>query len=411
MNAIVVNIGNELLNGHTLNKNGYAIAKELTSQGVEVLEIVSIQDSKIALHNVLNRVEQTADFCVITGGLGPTQDDQTRFDFADFFGLECHYTESCFSHIINVMGERGREFSKENKVQCYVPEGATTLKNPLGTALGIYYASSKVKYFLTPGVPSEMNFILNDSILPTLSQEKKWIKAEWYTYGLGESKLTHILGEWQPPQGITFASLPSEKFLLVRISTHTLSVLDKAWQEAKLFLDNALPKDFLLPEAGVIHSLGKQLQNENAFLGTAESCTGGLVGSLITGLSGSSNWFKGSIVSYANDVKINALGVKLASLEKFGAVSEEVATEMVEGSARELKVEAAVSLTGVAGPNGGSIDKPVGLVCIGIYWKGKSCSLQKLFRGNREEVRLRSTYYALNELRKFIQKSTCTSEQ
>lgn len=412
MKAIILNIGNELLFGRTINTNAAKISLALNTIGVETVEVRALSDDEASLHNALNHLPNQVDTVIITGGLGPTPDDLTTEIVGSFIQEDLTLYPQAEEHIARFFKEAWSEVRDVNISQAYFPKSASLLANPHGTAMGFEVSYEGRRIFCTPGVPHECLHMVSDEIIPRLSQnqDQKLIQTEFYTYGLGETRQTQIFEGYHLPSEIQFASLPSRSGLLVRLSQFASSAeeqqvqaeLEKHHLALQALIQEKYP-EVVMGELPLLPWIEAMLVREGLQVSVAESCTSGLLGYHLTQTPGSSQWFVGGVQSYANSVKSQALGVRSESLANYGAVSEEVAQEMALGVATLLDTDIALSITGIAGPDGGTPDKPVGTVCFAIYFQGELFSETKRLRGMRTEVRERSVWHALDFLRRIYQ--------
>ncbi len=420
MKATILNIGNELLNGRTVNTNATQMALDFNQIGVEITEVRVLADDADSLIQSLNHLSASTDLVVITGGLGPTPDDMTREIVAQWSDSELVLFPEAEAHLQTIFGDRFTSMREVNIIQAYFPQAAKLLPNPHGTAMGFYLNHSipdmdnqNLLICCVPGVPYECLKMVKNQIIDKLlaDQPLVLIQREFYSFGLGESRQTEVFKDYEIPYGVIFASLPSRSGLLVRLSMwseNTPAARDKSVQLVDLVNTNlqALISDVypevIVGKAPLLQYIESYLIEHHLKISTAESCTSGLLGFVLTQTAGSSQWYEGGIQSYSNEVKMNQLGVKPYVLEEYGAVSEETVAEMALGVAQLLKTDIAVSISGIAGPSGGTDHKPVGTICFGLYIKGKLYTETKRLIGQREEVRERSAWYALDFLRRML---------
>ncbi len=407
MKAILISIGNELLNGSTLNTNATYLAKELYLIGYNVDKIFTIADGFEALKQTLNQFDSEPSICIVTGGLGPTPDDTTRFDISRYIETPLEERPELVEHILTIMGEeRGRDFLKENRVQTLIPAGAEILPNPVGTAVGFSLKHRNCHFFFTPGVPFETQRIFKDHIIPQLSPAEPWIRKELVTYGIGESLQTRLLESVDIASPLVFASLPSSWELLLRLSapaTH-IQQLNQTWEQILEAMRPYRECWTSLSGEKLLQTVSAELIKKSKTLSVAESCTGGGLGAALTSVSGSSHFFKGGVQAYSNSVKENLLNVNLSTLEQHGAVSEPCAREMADGVRQLISTDLAISITGIAGPNGGTVEKPVGTICFALSSNEGTYSETQHFRGDREIIRQRSILHALYMVHKKLHK-------
>ena len=400
--GFILNIGSELTEGHILNKNGFWLAQQLKKEHLHVQEISTIPDGKEELWRALQNIPEHIEFVILTGGLGPTKDDQTRFDFAAYFGLECLFSDFAAAHVQKIMPEHMRHLVKENSSQCYIPESAEILENMMGTACGMYAFLKNKHYFLLPGVPYEMKHLFETQVKSRLPKSNIYeATREILSQGIGESLQNKLLENVDFSDPFDFASLPSAKGLLVRIKAFDVE-LNQAEHLAELKKTEVLAAFaeyqqciLSVDKRTVLDQLTALLQNRSETISVAESCTGGGLGSVLTEKSGASAYFLGGVQTYSNSLKSQLLGVEAQVFESFGAVSEECALAMAIGCANLVKSDWAISVTGIAGPDGGSDEKPVGCVYVGVFGPQVHVAKRFLLRGDRTEIRERAVQVAL----------------
>lgn len=376
MVAEILTIGDELLIGQVLDTNATWMAERLTLMGVEVGRIVTLGDDAQVLLAELETAFLSADLVLITGGLGPTHDDVTRDVVAQYFGVPFRFDAHVFAHIEDLFARRGRTMPERNRVQAMIPEGFQVLHNPLGTAPGLWHSfghqgRDKVLVVL-PGVPHEMQGLMNSEVLPRLAQERglRTIRHRTLlTTGIGESHLADRLGDLTPylDAHTRLAFLPNAHGVRLRI---TAMGDDPAEVDARVDAFEAVLRvragRYIYGENGdtLEAIVGKMLREVGKTVAVAESCSGGLILHRLTNIPGSSQYVKGGMVAYCNDLKQHHLGVPLALLDHEGAVSESVALAMARGVRERFGADIGVASTGIAGPGGGTPEKPVGLVWI-----------------------------------------------
>lgn len=410
MKAEIITIGDEILIGQIVDTNSAWMAEQFNIHGIEVYQITSVHDNHEHILEALNNAAEKVDLVIMTGGLGPTKDDITKKTLCEFFGSELVIHEPTLEHIKNRFVKRNIDINKLNRDQALVPDNCTVLHNLLGTAPGLWFESNNTIFVSLPGVPFEMKYLVENEVLPRLVKTGK-TKAIYHktilTQGIPESMLAMKIEDFENnlPTNVKLAYLPSPMAVRLRLSA---TGTDK--NELEKLVENEVAKlQQIIPDAiygygdeTMAEAIGKLLLKAGKTLGVAESCTGGFISHLITSVPGCSAWYKGSVTAYANEVKKNVLGVQAETLEKFGAVSEQTACEMAAGVLKVLGADFAVATTGIAGPDGGTPDKPVGTVWIAVATE-KSVSAQKIvFGDNRERNILRSGQTALQFLRKVI---------
>ncbi|MGE0562625.1 MAG: competence/damage-inducible protein A [Flavobacteriales bacterium] len=411
MNLDIISVGDELLIGQTLNTNAHWIAAELDKIGFTIREHVSISDNR---EHILNRVDyslKNVDVVLITGGLGPTNDDLTMPVLNEYFGGKLVEDKTVYQDIERLILGRGFDMNERNKKQALVPDNCKVVRNMHGTAPGLWFERENRVVVAMPGVPFEMKVMITDTVIPWLRQ--KYVLPEIvhqmiYTQGLPESKLAEIIADWEDdlPQNIKLAYLPSPGRVKLRLSSkgNDRKAVQQQIDEQVTKLNAIIPNYiYSFDGRNIEEVIGDMLRNKKATLATAESCTGGYIAHLLTSVSGSSDYFIGSVVSYANQIKINELGVNPADIENYGAVSQQVVEQMAEGVLQKYGVDYAVATSGVAGPNGGTPEKPVGTVWIAVATKTTVTS--KLFTfGKIRSINIeRSAIAALGMLRGNLQ--------
>ena len=407
MKATIINIANEVLNGSTINTNATFLSLELGKLGYEVNEVLAIADGYDALSRTLDCLADDVQHIILTGGLGPTPDDTTRFDIARKLGLNLIEKPELKDDIIKIMGtDKGQEFIKENRVQTIFPESAEILRNPVGTAAGFHISHKKKHFYFVPGVPREMKVLFKDEIAPRLAPTNPLYRKELMTYGIGESLQTRLLADVVIPTDITFASLPSSGELLIRLSGSTLQakLIDDCFEEILEALKDHKEAWTSLCGEKLLTTISKELKAQSKTVAVAESCTGGGLGAALTSVDGSSQFFNGGVIAYQNSIKTDFLEVSTETINKDGAVSESCALQMAKGLEKHFKSDLNISITGIAGPNGGTKEKPVGTVCFGLSSKAGTLTETKHFRGDREQVRLRAQIHACYLLFKELNK-------
>ncbi len=404
MRMVIVSTGNELIRGKVVDTNSNFIAFALDSVGVEVDSIVIVGDDKNLLVDVLKRFVGRVDGIVVTGGLGPTDDDITRFALAELMGVELILDEISLDRIKEYFRTRGRVFCERNKIQAMIPKGAVALDNPVGTAPGIKMELGGTTIFALPGVPREMRVMFEKYVLDWLNTFKlrKMHMRKLNCVGLGESSIASELKTLveKYKEKVEFGTTVDDGIISLYIRSDVKSLVDEFAEGIYGVLGKEVvfsEDDVSLPEV-----VGSLLRERKSTLGVAESCTGGLLGKVITDVPGSSEYFIGGVVGYSNQMKEKVLSVPGKLLESKGAVSAEVAEEMVRGIIGLTGADFGLAITGIAGPGGGSSEKPVGLVYTACGSKNSGeIKIQKNLFGSigRDAVRVRSVVVSLNMLR------------
>ncbi|HAQ64968.1 MAG TPA: competence/damage-inducible protein A [Bacteroidales bacterium] len=413
MKAEIITIGDELLIGQVIDTNSAWMAAQLNAIGVDVKQITSIADARLQILHALSEAGNRARIVLISGGLGPTRDDITKQTLCEYFDTNLIVDESALADITAFFARRGISMTELNRKQSEMPAVCTSIPNPAGTARGMWFEKDNTIFISMPGVPFEMKTIMTDYVLPALKKRfpnTAVVHRTILTTGLGESFLAARIEAWENslPGYIKLAYLPQPGIVRLRLTARGCHE-DKLQKE----IDTLIEKLYgLIPELifgegtetleGVI---GKLLLSKKQTMATAESCTGGSIAQKITSVSGSSAYYKGSVVAYSNEIKQQVLNVDHESLAQNGAVSREVVEQMAQGACRVLNTNWAISVSGIAGPDGGTEEKPVGTVWIGVAGPDGVTSQKFLFGDNRERNNIRATIAALNMLRSKILQS------
>jgi nicotinamide-nucleotide amidase len=392
--------------GQVIDTNSAFIADKLGEIGIRINRITSVSDRVDEIISALNEASNRVRLILITGGLGPTNDDRTKTAIEKFFGSRFIINEDLLNHIKQLLRQRGVSMNDRNTDQAKVPDNCRIIPNRLGTAPGMWFEKNNCNFIFMPGVPFEMKAIIEDSKheLQETFGSPAIIHKTILTHGIAESALARSIQNWENdlPAYLSLAYLPSPGMVRLRISgNNTLdnsvyNIIDQKLIELKKIIPDYI---FGYDSDSMEKVIGDLLLERNATLSIAESCTGGYISSLITGIPGSSRYFIGSITAYSNEVKNKILMIDNEIITQFGAVSKNVAEGMAEGVRNKLGSQYSIATTGIAGPEGGSAEKPVGTVWIAIA--GPSGVRSKLFRFGDERNRniVRSSYSALNELR------------
>lgn len=373
MKAIILTIGNEVLSGQVVDTNAAWLGQQLSAEGISVKEKWSVADILEDIVEALNHSTSRGDLVITTGGLGPTADDLTCEALANYLGVARIFHEETFENLTKIIASFGKGPTESHRAQCMLPYGVTILPNTSGTAPGMYIKHQKVHIISLPGVPFEMKAIFYPHIKELLSRIKSGPKRMSHTFntiGEGETVLEDKIRDITAaaPHHISFAFLPDLYRVRIRVDLDSDSPEDYAiWLNILASIRTVL-KRYIAGENEVTLevAIGQILQQKKWMLSTAESCTGGYLAHMITAISGSSAYYQGSIIAYHNDVKSGQLHVAQETLSKFGAVSEEVVIAMAQGVLATLSTQVSIAVTGVAGPGGGSLEKPVGLVWIAL---------------------------------------------
>ncbi|MFC3809669.1 competence/damage-inducible protein A [Lacihabitans lacunae] len=408
--AEVITIGDEILYGQITDTNTQWISAEIDKVGIKTIRKTSIGDQESQILGILEEGFSRADILLMTGGLGPTKDDITKKTIAKYFNDTLEINKDAEAFVKDFFEKRGRPFTEINRQQAALPTKCTYLPNITGTAPGMWFEHNGKILVSMPGVPVEMKYLIEHEVIPRLKAFFELPVIEHHiisTIGIGESFLAETIEEWedQLPEHIRLAYLPS--FSQVRLRLTGFGDDRKIIQEQiKIEAEKVKPliASYIFSESNqtIAEAVGELLKSKNATLGVAESCTGGNIAHMITLIPGSSAFFLGGVVSYSNDAKMNVLKVKQETLTNFGAVSEQTVKQMAEGVRITMRSTYGIATSGIAGPDGGTADKPVGTVWIAVS-DGKTTEARLLKLGKQREVNIEySSVAALNLLRRFI---------
>lgn len=410
MNAIIITIGDEILYGQTIDTNSAWIGRELGLLGITLREILSISDDREAILEAIRSSSQRADIVFITGGLGPTRDDITKNCLAEFFGVGMKRNQDILKRLQQYFQKRGAETPEKTLPLADVPENCIALPNNKGTAWGMWFEEQNTIYVSMPGVPAEMKGLMSEQVLPKIKEVFELpniLHRHVLTAAVGESKLSDLLEDFedQLPKEVKLAYLPGLGTVKLRLTAKgdKRSILMKLLDEQAEKLYEKVGRFIYGEDDDVFEAvIGKILKQKGYMIATAESCTGGYIAHRITSVAGSSDYYQGSIVSYSNIIKINELGVSERTLEKEGAVSEATVAEMLKGICTKYKTDVGIAVSGIAGPGGGTKEKPVGTVWIAVG-KPDSPRLRKIqLPGNRLQNIEMTTVIALEMLRRYL---------
>jgi nicotinamide-nucleotide amidase len=407
MNAHIITIGDELLIGQVINTNQAHIGDALTSIGIDVTEMLTIGDSMDDILNAFGRSMSTAEVVIVTGGLGPTHDDITRKAVCTFFDTTMVPNPDVRRQIETFFAQRGRTWNAAAEEQSFTPKSAEVFPNPVGTAAGLRFVRDGHYFFVLPGVPYEMKEMMRESVLPYLTPRaggqvirRRTLK----TSGVPESVLAERLGDIEGMlQGSSLAFLPSASGVRMRITVHASTPAEADAEVARIearIREKVEKSIFGVDTEELEDVVGRLLKERGLTIAVAESCTGGRISSRITEVSGSSSYFERGVVTYSNASKTALLGVPAEMIAAHGAVSEEVARAMAEGIRRTAGTSIGISATGIAGPTGGTPEKPVGLVYVGYADAKESLVLRFRFGEGRDRVMERAGAAALELVRR-----------
>lgn len=411
VNASIITIGDELLIGQTIDTNSAFIAQQLNKIGIWVRRRVAIADDKPAILKTLAEEAGYSTIIIITGGLGPTADDITKPALCEYFGARLVVNDEALKNVTDIFLKLGRTLTDRNKAQAEVPDNCFMLPNRCGTAPGMWFEKAGVIYVSLPGVPHEMKDLMTTTVVPKLLQQLSLpavVHKTLLTAGQGESTIADRLMAFEAglPAHIKLAYLPSYGMVRLRLTGkhENKETVDKEITEAFAALKKLVAEWMVVDDDVLLQQAVSSLLKENGkTLATAESCTGGYLAHLITSLPGSSQIFNGSVVAYSNEVKQNILKVPLQILQTVGAVSEETVVQMALGACEQLNTDYALATSGIMGPGGGTPEKPVGTIWIGVASKEGKTKAQRLHlrfdRGRNIEL---TATAALNMLRRFV---------
>jgi nicotinamide-nucleotide amidase len=407
MNAEIITIGEELLIGQVIDTNSAWIAEQLNMAGIKVVQITSIADDHHAILKTLKEATGRAEIILMTGGLGPTRDDITKQALCEYFDSHLVFNQQAYENVERLFRMRGLPVTPLNRRQAEVPAACVPLPNPEGTAPGMWFERDGKYIVSMPGVPFEMRAMLINHVLPRFA---KYTSAHFIlhktilTHGVGESLLAKKIEQWENdlPENIRLAYLPQPGIVRLRLTAigNEKPLLEKQLNELDAKLNQIIPElVFGYDNDTMEEVVGRYLKNQGKTVATAESCTGGYIAHLITGVPGSSVYFKGSVVAYANELKENHLGVNPAAIAEHGAVSEVVVRQMADGVRLKMGTDYALAVSGIAGPDGGTEEKPVGTTWIALSSKEQTITQKFLFGEHRGRNIRKAALQALDMLR------------
>ncbi|MDZ7773675.1 MAG: competence/damage-inducible protein A [Balneolaceae bacterium] len=413
MTAEIISIGDELLLGDTVNTNASWLGRTLSGRGLQVRRVHTVGDRQELIRDCLEEALSRPGLVVATGGLGPTHDDVTKQAVAELFDCELRLHKPTLDFIRKVFDRRGIPFTRSNYHQAEVPEAAEVLFNTHGTAPGLWLERGEARLAVLPGVPHEMRHLVNEKVLPRLEQEG-WAASQPHTCylvtaGIGESTLSdEVLGDLSPWLGgeLSLAFLPGVEGVCLRVTGGTGDPQEGA-REMEPLLKRIRERagEHLVGEGreeSLARRVGELLRERELHIATAESCTGGRICDTLTDVPGSSDYVRGGIVAYDNEVKQQQLDVDPGVLREYGAVSRAVALQMAQGAATRLRADIGLSATGIAGPEGGTPDKPVGTVWVGYWSKERHFAFRACFTDDRQVNKDRTVAVALDAVRRTL---------
>lgn len=418
MRAEILTIGDEILIGQITNTNSVWIAQKLNLMGIKVVHMASVSDDKDAILKAFSDAQQRAEFVFVTGGLGPTKDDITKKLFAQYFNTILELDEKVLAHVKSFFDKRGREMNEANRQQALIPKGCTVIHNQSGTAPGMWFKKENTVFVSMPGVPYEMKDMMTNIILPKINTEYKLqhiYHKTVLTQGLGESFLAEKIEKWEDnlaAKNIKLAYLPQPGMVRLRLTTSGNDFEEiKKVVEKEIGILKILIKEYIFgfeeygEETPSLEKIVSELLRERKKkIALAESCTGGYISSLFTGIAGSSDIFNGAVVPYHNNIKHELLQVDNSVFEQHGAVSKECVLQMAEHAKLKFHSDYSIATSGIAGPAGGTPEKPVGTVWIAVSSPEKTLAMKFIFGDDRQRNIKMTAATALNMLRKMILK-------
>ncbi len=416
MNAEILTIGDEILIGQITNTNSVWIAQQLNLAGIKTVHMASVSDDESAIVKAFADAEQRADFVFITGGLGPTKDDITKKTFAAYFNTALELNADVLEDVDRFFTKRGRVLTEINRNQALVPKGCTVIRNAYGTAPGMWMKKNSTVFISMPGVPHEMKAMVTDSVLPKIKKENALphiYHKTVLTQGIGESTLAETIEAWEDAlasKNIKLAYLPAAGMVRLRLSTVGADpvLLQNTVQQEIESLKNIISKyiygyeEYGQEQPTLESIISQMLREKKQTLSLAESCTGGYVASLITSIPGASEVFKGAIVPYTNQAKHELLQVDEKVFTTVGAVSQECVEQLARHVIKKFHSDYAIAVSGIAGPTGGTPEKPVGTVWVAVADKAKVKTIKFQFGDHRGRNIVMTANAALNMLRKFM---------
>lgn len=413
----IITIGDEILIGQIVDTNSAFMAQLLNLNGISVKQISSVSDSREHILKALDEAKERADIILITGGLGPTKDDITKKTLCEYFNTTLRFDEGAYEDVVKIFSAFNKAVTPINRKQAEVPEICEVIRNHNGTAPGMWFDVEDKVYVSMPGVPYEMKALMTDQVVPKLKSRFKFpviYHKTVLTQGIGESALSERISDWEDnlaSSAIKLAYLPSPGLVRLRLSTsgdnekELVDVVDKKIDALKLIIgDHIYGYETYGEEKKPMEQLtGELLHGKKKTISTAESCTGGYISHLLTSIPGSSAYYKGSVICYSYDIKEQELNIPEEVLRKYGAVSQIVVEQMAQAIRKKYKTDYSIATSGIAGPTGGSAEKPVGTVWIAVSTPEKTISEKFLFGTNRERTIQKAAHAALNLLKKELE--------
>jgi nicotinamide-nucleotide amidase len=419
MQAEIITIGDEILIGQIVDTNSAFIGQQLNLNGISVKQISSVSDDRQHIINALDEAKKRADIILITGGLGPTKDDITKKTLCEYFNTKMRFDEQAYADVQAIFASYGKEVTPINRKQAEVPEICEVIRNHNGTAPCMWFDVEGKIFVSMPGVPYEMKALLKDQVIPKLKEKFKFpaiYHKTVLTQGIGESALAELISDWEDSlaaDNIKLAYLPSPGMVRLRLSIKgsdepaIRKTVESKIRELQSIISQYIYgyEIFGVEQETLEMMVGKLLKDKKMTVSTAESCTGGYISHLITKVPGSSQYYIGSVISYSYEVKESELGVPHDVIEKYGAVSQQVVEQMAKAIRERYRTDYAVSASGIAGPDGGTAEKPVGTVWIAIATPTKIISQKFLFGTHRERNIHKTAQAALGLLKKELEQA------
>ena len=400
MNIEIISIGDEILDGSVQEKNANFLSKELKKFNITPHHISIVGDHKNNIKELLLKAKKRSDIIIISGGLGPTRDDITRDAVAEAFDLELEFNEKIKKEIDKRLKEYHVKVTDNNNHQAMIPKKAQVIDNPNGTAPGFIVNKDNTKCICMPGVPKEMKpMFLNDVLnYLNLDSQLKYQKKLFFK-GLGEAQLEDkIFNLVEIPNEVYLSFVVKGDHILVKINGDDKLLVEKTTEKIKEYLNL-----YIFDDLNIVKSIYNIMSDKKLSLATAESCTGGLLGNRITNQSGSSSFYKGGVITYSNNLKANLLNIKPDLIKKHGAVSLKIAQLMATNIKRKTNSNYGLAITGIAGPTGGTEEKPVGLVYVSVSGKNRTIIKKLYLKGKRKQIKYLSTEFALKLLKNLLE--------
>ncbi len=417
MQVEIITIGDEILIGQIVDTNSAFIGQLLNLNGIRVKQITSVSDDRLHILKALEEARGRADIIIITGGLGPTKDDITKKTLCEYFNTTMRFDEGAYQDVVNIFATFGKDVTPLNRLQAEVPAICEVIHNYNGTAPGMWFDVDGKVYISLPGVPYEMKALMKSQVIPKLKERFEFpsiYHKTVLTQGIGESTLSELISDWEDSLAtvnIKLAYLPSPGMVRLRLSTTgkegdlLFKNVEKKIEELKLIISENIYGYEIFGEEKISleQMVGKLLRDKKKTVSTAESCTGGYISHLLTKEAGSSDYYIGSVISYAYEIKETELGVPHDVIVKYGAVSKQVVEQMAKAIREKYKTDYSISASGIAGPSGGTEEKPVGTVWVALATPTKVISEKFLFGNNRERNIQKTADAALNMLKKELE--------